>query len=629
MATIEQWTPFGVALSITATTGTVTRTSATRYTVTFNVSWKCYWSGSNTWYGMWVYANDLNDTNKAITNYGAAHSSGSTTITGTYSISGTSKQTKSVKVTFENYNSENGDSAKKSITLSVSVPAWPTYAVKYNANGGSGAPSAQTKVKGVALKLSTTKPTRTGYTFRGWATSSTATSPNGAYDPGDTYSADAALTLYAVWKANTYTIKFDANGGAGAPSNVTKTYGKALTLPTATPTRTNYNFLGWSASASAAEATYQAGGSYTANSAATLYAVWELSYWAPKVTNVLIGRCDADGNDDDLGTYFKVSFGWECCQLLGANEVSSIVISWGSASEDVTPNGTTAGVQSHVLGGNLSIDESYDVSIVVTDGTDSTTLSTRINAYSFAIDYLAGGKGTAIGKAAELENFLDVAFKLLVRDTSEVKGNTANTGAFIIGDPEGQHVGFDSNEVQAKAGPTTPGWYYINKDGGPVWIGSADGHAYFPGGAKCNKPVETHFMTRRCSTVQALTTSGTRFDMGYTNDKRGAALTECDKGIKCLVDGHVIVYGTIYATEMTAGNNLGAYIIREKPDGTLTSWGLAVATTGTRTYSCVSVAPVCMPVEARDCIFICAYNPHSATGTVAANARSVLTVQYI
>lgn len=44
--------------------------------------------------------------------------------------------------------------------------------VSYNANGGSGAPGTQTKVYGSVLTLSGSKPTRTGYTFQGWATSS-------------------------------------------------------------------------------------------------------------------------------------------------------------------------------------------------------------------------------------------------------------------------------------------------------------------------------------------------------------------------------------------------------------------------------------------------------------------------
>ena len=72
-----------------------------------------------------------------------------------------------------------------------------TYTVTYNANGGSGAPSSQTKTHGVNLKLSSTKPTHTSKRFSGWATSSNATSP--AYQAGGYYSTNNNITLYAVW----------------------------------------------------------------------------------------------------------------------------------------------------------------------------------------------------------------------------------------------------------------------------------------------------------------------------------------------------------------------------------------------------------------------------------------------
>ncbi|MCR5530334.1 MAG: InlB B-repeat-containing protein [Lachnospiraceae bacterium] len=146
-----------------------------------------------------------------------------------------------------------------------------TYSVSYNANGGSGAPGSQTKTYGVNLTLSTTKPTRTGYTFQGWATSA---SGSVAYAAGATYTSNSAVTLYAVWKINTYSVTYNANGGSGAPGAQTKTYGTNLTLSATKPARTGYSFQGWATSASGAVA-YSAGGTYTGNSAITLYAVWK------------------------------------------------------------------------------------------------------------------------------------------------------------------------------------------------------------------------------------------------------------------------------------------------------------------------------------------------------------------
>lgn len=169
-------------------------------------------------------------------------------------------------------------------SMSYTVPSLASYTVKYNANGGSGAPSNQTKYYGKSLKLSSTKPTRTGYTFKGWATSS---SGSVAYASGASYTANASITLYAVWQKNTYTIKYNANGGTGAPSNQTKTYGVNLTLSSTKPTRSSYvdengstisyTFKGWATSSSSSTVAYKSGATYTANASITLYAVWTVT----------------------------------------------------------------------------------------------------------------------------------------------------------------------------------------------------------------------------------------------------------------------------------------------------------------------------------------------------------------
>lgn len=419
------WNPYGVAFTITATAGTVTRTSATRFTVVINASWKVYYSGNATLYGMSATSGGVT---KTISSFGSSHSSGSASFTGTYSISGYSKQTKSISVTFKNYNSDTGESSSKTLTLSVSVPALTSYAIAYNANGGSGAPSSQTKYKGVTLTLSATKPTRTGYTFSKWNTASGGGGTS--YSAGASYTANAAATLYAQWTANKYTISFNANGGTGAPSKVTKTYGQSVKLPTGIPTRTNYNFLGWAASSTATAATWSPGSTYnnaiTANT--TLYAVWELAYYPPVITDVSISRCDSTGNVDDLGTYFKADFSWECCQLLGENPVASIVVDYKLVTDTeytsttVTANGTTSGIQSDILGdGAISPDSRYDIRITVTDSSsyspNHTAVKKTITTSTYAIDFLKGGRGVAFGKAATNANLIDSMWSFCAKTT--------------------------------------------------------------------------------------------------------------------------------------------------------------------------------------------------------------------
>ena len=72
------------------------------------------------------------------------------------------------------------------------------YTISYNANGGTGAPASQTKYKESVLTLSTQKPKRTGYIFKGWAVTNTAESAT--YQPGGSYSSNSDVVLYAVWE---------------------------------------------------------------------------------------------------------------------------------------------------------------------------------------------------------------------------------------------------------------------------------------------------------------------------------------------------------------------------------------------------------------------------------------------
>lgn len=118
-------------------------------------------------------------------------------------------------------------------------------------------------------------PTKTGYTFTGWYT-----------DPecNNKYTEDKVIgniTLYAGFRANTYTIVFNANTGSGTMSNQSMTYDTAANLTANAFTRDKYTFKGWATTAGGA-VEYTDGQSVknlTATDGATinLYAVWELN----------------------------------------------------------------------------------------------------------------------------------------------------------------------------------------------------------------------------------------------------------------------------------------------------------------------------------------------------------------
>lgn len=304
---------------------------------------------------------------------------------------------------------------RSQISGSTKIATAPTktYTVAYNANGGSGAPGKQTKTYGKTLKLSTTKPTRTGYTFQGWGTSSGDTSVN--YAAGANYTANASITLYAIWKANTYTVTYDANGGSNAPGNQTKTYGVTLVLTSSIPTRTNYNFIGWGTSAASTTVAYEPGSNYTGNASITLYAIWELAYSEPTITNLTADRCNALGELSDEGQYAKVVFNWQI-DAINSGGLTDVVIQWKQSSETewnsttaVSGGTVTSGTVDKVIGGNtLDTEYDYDIQVVVTDAKGNATYSIVLPAMKYIIDFLSGGNGIAIGKPAYREGF-DVA----------------------------------------------------------------------------------------------------------------------------------------------------------------------------------------------------------------------------
>jgi len=97
-------------------------------------------------------------------------------------------------------------------------------------------------------KLKLPKPKRKGYRFAGWFTAkggqdSTQVSPN--------QKLTTAVTYYALWMPNKYTVKFYKNGGTGKMDPVAATYGKSFDLPANKFSNNNGKFLGWATSADA------------------------------------------------------------------------------------------------------------------------------------------------------------------------------------------------------------------------------------------------------------------------------------------------------------------------------------------------------------------------------------------
>ncbi len=335
-----------------------------------------------------------------------------------------------------------------STTYTLNAVTWE-WTVSYNANGGSGDIYTDYVQYKSAYTTRANWFKRTGHTFAGWneAANGSGTSWTNYINKPWTWTYTKSITLFAQWKINTYTVSYNANGGSGAPGSQTKTFGQALTLSGTKPTRPNYTFKGWSTNKSAVSAEYTAGGSYYTDSSVTLYAVWELAYWSPKINNISLARCNSDGTLNSYGTYVKVVFNWECCQIIGSNPIGSITVGYATiGSTTFTNTAVTAsgnkGTSSVVIGDNkLSVDNQYNIQITIIDSKKGTSASTYpLSAAAFTIDFKSGGKGVAIGKPADTDNLFDVKWATRIRDTLTVNKNATVGGLTIGNNPVNDYV---------------------------------------------------------------------------------------------------------------------------------------------------------------------------------------------
>lgn len=149
--------------------------------------------------------------------------------------------------------------------------------INFDVNGGdiSSKPDDIVKKTDQDVEIDKVKaPTRTGYTFEGWY--------NGAAKVTGTIKMPAGgMTLTAHWKANKYTVEFNANKGTGAMAPQQFTYDADQTLTANSFTRSGYTFVGWATSdtGSSAYVDQQNVKNLTAvnNGKIELFAVWSAS----------------------------------------------------------------------------------------------------------------------------------------------------------------------------------------------------------------------------------------------------------------------------------------------------------------------------------------------------------------
>ena len=234
----------------------------------------------------------------------------------------------------------NGTKDQK-VTLDNPIPP-DGYTVSFDGNGGS-TPSAQTTTKsfaswtlvgagsidgstytfgiGVATLTANYKndsitlpsSSRTGYTFLGWYDAKTGGNKVG--NNGDSYVADKNITLYAHWRANTYTIKFAGNGStSGSTAQMSMTYDIAKALTANGFAKTGYTFTRWNTKADGSGSSYTNGQSVknltaTDGATITLYAQWTANTYTIKFA----------GNGSTSGSTAQMSMTYDVAKALTAN----------------------------------------------------------------------------------------------------------------------------------------------------------------------------------------------------------------------------------------------------------------------------------------------------------------------
>ena len=170
-----------------------------------------------------------------------------------------------------------------------------TYTVTFDKQDGTGGSNSVTATYGSAMP-SATMPSRTGYAFAGYYTSTGGGGTQYYTAAGAStrsWNIDGSRTLYANWTANKYTITLSATDAGNAYSThptASATFGSGMPSITTLPTRTGYTFAGYWTTASGDGTKYYNTDGTSANNwniaaATTLYARWTANVYTITLNN--------------------------------------------------------------------------------------------------------------------------------------------------------------------------------------------------------------------------------------------------------------------------------------------------------------------------------------------------------
>lgn len=153
-----------------------------------------------------------------------------------------------------------------------------------------------------------------------------------------------------------------------------------------------------------------------------------LDYAFPSVNLLTVRRCDSDGTANDQGEYCKIVFSAAITSLNSKNTAEySLKYKKSSSSTYTSVTLDTYDGEYSVSEGNYIFaadgGSSYDIQLSAIDAFGATTRSTSMSTTTTLINWLASGLGMAIGKVAELSEYLEIAFQTLFHKNVVLKNS--------------------------------------------------------------------------------------------------------------------------------------------------------------------------------------------------------------
>jgi len=272
------------------------------------------------------------------------------------------------------------------------------YTVTYDVNGGNELSESSKQVEHGSVYGDLPTPSKTGHTFDGWYTSA-----NGGTKIESTSTCTAAITIYAHWSKEQYTIAFDLNGGEGAnPASISVYYGDAYNSLPSAGTKTGYDFVGWYTAAS--------GGTKIENTSICTLSGTLYAHWTAKSCTITL---DVNGGDALASTSINSDYdsaygtlpsptrtgydfaGW-FTTASGGSQVTSATICAGDTTIYAHWNSKPYSITLNVNGGNALSNPSVSAYY---DGSYGTLPTPTKTGYDFTGWFTAANGGTQVTAA--------------------------------------------------------------------------------------------------------------------------------------------------------------------------------------------------------------------------------------